>query len=47
VKALVVNALGSGFELEDIDITTPIGRGAPGRLAQSGRHYFVLKNSKS
>jgi S-(hydroxymethyl)glutathione dehydrogenase/alcohol dehydrogenase len=26
MKALVVNALGSGFELEDIDIATPIGR---------------------
>ena len=26
MKALVVNALASGFELEDIDITTPIGR---------------------
>src|SRR6476661_1807628 len=26
MKALVVNALGSGFEFEDIDIATPIGR---------------------
>ena len=26
MKALVVNALRSGFELEDIDIATPIGR---------------------
>jgi S-(hydroxymethyl)glutathione dehydrogenase / alcohol dehydrogenase len=26
MKALVVNALGRGFELEDIDIAAPIGR---------------------
>ena len=26
MKALVVNALGGGFDLDDIDIATPIGR---------------------
>src|SRR4029079_12886353 len=26
MKALVVNALGAGFELESVDIATPIGR---------------------
>ena len=26
MKAVVVNALGSGFDLEDIDIAAPIGR---------------------
>src|SRR6185295_381603 len=26
MKALVVNALGTGFELESVDIATPIGR---------------------
>jgi Zn-dependent alcohol dehydrogenase len=26
MKALVVNTLGHGFELEDIDITAPMGR---------------------
>ena len=28
VKALVVNALGGGFDLDDIDIAAPIGREA-------------------
>jgi hypothetical protein len=26
MKALVVNALGRGFDLEDVDIAAPIGR---------------------
>jgi S-(hydroxymethyl)glutathione dehydrogenase/alcohol dehydrogenase len=26
MKALVVNALGRGFDFEDVDIATPIGR---------------------
>jgi NADPH:quinone reductase-like Zn-dependent oxidoreductase len=26
MKALVVNALGRGFDLEDVDIASPIGR---------------------
>jgi hypothetical protein len=29
MKALVVNALGQGFDLEDIDIAAPMGRESP------------------
>jgi S-(hydroxymethyl)glutathione dehydrogenase / alcohol dehydrogenase len=36
MKALVVNALGRGFDLEDVDIASPIGREVLAEVQASG-----------
>ena len=43
MKALVVNALGAGFDLEDVDIAGPIGREVLVNVQASGlRHTDLL-----
>ena len=47
MKALVINALGRGFDLEDVEIATPIEREALVDVQAAGRcHTDLLRHSR-
>ena len=43
VRALVVNALGRGFDVQDVDIAAPIGREVLVEVQASGLCHGIFK----